>query len=170
MLRSHSLAELVIDAIRPQVTEILISANEYIHYFERFGVPVFQDLRPGFLGPLAGIETALTVVPDLEWVFCTPVDTPFLPPDLVSQLMNELVAKSALCAVPVHNGLRHPLHCLIHASLLQSLTNFLNSGERSVGFWLRKCGMVEVDIKAEPKSFININTHDDLKNIRLNDI
>ncbi len=166
-LGGSTLAELVMKVLKPQVQSIFISANSYSDYFEQFNYPVYKDIRQGFLGPLAGIETVLTKEPSIEWLFCTPVDTPFIPADLVIQLFRVIdESEDCLCAVPTHNGLRHPLHCLIHASLLPSLTEFLDSGERSVGFWLRKCGMKEVSISAEPRSFLNINTHSDLENAK----
>ncbi len=162
MLHSKSMVELVIEAIQPQVGRLFISANDYVDYYQQFPYPVFKDIRPGFLGPLAGIESVLTNVEDIEWLFCTPIDTPFIPTNLASQLLDAVKDAGAKCALPVNNGLQHSLHCLVHASLLPSLTEYLDSGGRSVGLWLKQCGTIEVEIKAEPKAFININTPDDL--------
>ncbi len=166
MLHSKSLAETVIEAIKPQVGNLYISANDYVDYYKQFPYPVFKDIRPGFLGPLAGIESVLTNVKDIEWLFCTPIDTPYIPADLAAQLLDAVRDAGGRCALPVNNGLPHSLHCLVHASLLPSLTEFLDSGGRSVGVWLRQCGLIEVEIKAEPKAFININTRDDLQSAR----
>ena len=106
--------------------------------------------------------------PSIEWLFCTTVDTPFFPLDLASQLLQEAEHNKKLCVMPVHNKMRYPLHSLIHSSLLPSLTAFLDSNERAVGYWLRQCGVLEVEIDAPFPAFENINTLEELSLLKRN--
>ena len=161
-LNDRPFAELVIGNLSKQVDEIVISANEYASYFKPFGFEVINDKREGFLGPLAGIESALIEIPDIQWLFCV------FPGDIVSVLLNKAKNNNRLCVMPVHNGRRYPLHSLIHASLLPSLSTFLDSGERAVGYWLRKCGVLEVEVEAPFPAFENINTLEELSLLKRN--
>lgn len=167
-LNNRPLAELVIGNLSKQVDDIVISANEYASYFKPFGFTVIKDKREGFLGPLAGIESVLIELPNTQWLFCATVDTPFFPSDLVSKLLQEAKDNNKLCVMPVHSGRRYPLHSLIHASLLPSLSTFLDSGERAVGYWLRKCGVLEIEVEAPFPAFENINTLEELSLLKRN--
>lgn len=167
-LNDRPFAELVIGNLSKQVDDIVISANEYASYFKPFGFEVIKDKREGFLGPLAGIESALIEIPDIQWLFCATVDTPFFPDDLVSVLLQKAKENNKLCVMPVHNGRRYPLHSLIHGTLLPSLSSFLDSGERAVGYWLRKCGVLEVEVEAPFPAFENINTLEELSLLKRN--
>ena len=96
-LNDRPFAELVIGNLSKQVDDIVISANEYASYFKPFGFEVIKDKREGFLGPLAGIESAFIEIPDIQWLFCATVDTPFFPGDLVSVLLKRLRITQTLC-------------------------------------------------------------------------
>lgn len=168
VLNDRSFAELVLDNLSKQVNNVIISANEYAEYFEQFNYPVVKDLRAGFLGPLAGIEAVLTKYPSIEWLFCSTIDTPYFPSNLVSTLLEEAKKNKKLCVMPVHNKIRYPLHSLIHSNLLPSLKTFLDSNERAVGYWLRKCGVLEVEINAPFPAFENINTLEELSLLKRN--
>lgn len=162
ILFGESLFEHVFRNISKQVDNIFISANEYAPYYQHYGCEVLPDKRAGHLGPLSGIETVMSNHPEAEWFFCTPVDTPFLPLDLVDQLFNAVMQGGHKAVFPVHNKIRHPLHCLIHRSLLPSLTEFLDRGERSAGYWLRSCQAKQLTIDGNSKAFSNINTIEEL--------
>lgn len=162
ILFGDSLFEHVYRNVSKQVDEVFISANEYAPYYQDYGCEVLPDKRPGHLGPLSGIETILLNHPEAEWFFCTPVDTPFIPLDLVDQLYKAVVREGLKAAFPIHNEIRHPLHCLIHRSLLPSLTEFLDRGERSAGYWLRNCQAKQLTIDGKPNAFSNINTIEEL--------
>lgn len=156
-----SLFDAMVGVVSGQVDRIVVSANTYSDFYKEKGFPVIEDDRDGFLGPLSGIESTLRHHPDIEWLFCTPVDTPFIPCDLVEKLYNYAEETKSAAVFPTHNGFREPLHCLVHRSLLSSLTEFLDSGERSVGFWLR--GVAKpMEITVSDISFANINTIEEL--------
>lgn len=161
-LNGVSLAEHVLLRIRPQVNDIVISANDYSSEYETFGFPVFQDLRSGHLGPLSGIETTFKSNPKINWLFCCPIDTPFIPLNLVSILFESISNSDASCAVISHNGKIEPLHCLLHARLLSPLSTFLDNGGRSVFEFLEAQSVIKVNVSFSDRDFLNLNTSDEL--------
>lgn len=161
-----TMAEQVIITMQPQVSELFISANDYSDFYRKFGFSVLEDKRPGYLGPLSGIESLLIEKPDIEWLFCATVDTPFFPPNLASELLELAVKNNVLCVTPIHNGNRHPLHSIINSKLFPSLTRFLDEGQRSAGYWLKQCGALEYQVDAPYPCFENINTPEELINFR----
>jgi molybdopterin-guanine dinucleotide biosynthesis protein A len=78
----------VLARLRPQVSDIVISANS--DRFGGFGAPVVADNVSGFQGPLAGVEAALTWIAanhaGVSSAVTVPGDTPFIPDDLVRRL------------------------------------------------------------------------------------
>jgi molybdopterin-guanine dinucleotide biosynthesis protein A len=88
----------VLDRLEPQVERVLISANGDAARFAGFGCPVVADAAPQ--GPLSGVLSALTVAAGMgaTHVVSTPVDTPFLPGDLVPQLL--LAAEGSPAGLP----------------------------------------------------------------------
>jgi molybdopterin-guanine dinucleotide biosynthesis protein A len=161
-LHGRALFDIVSSNLAPQVDKIIVSANEYAEYYRQKGYPVIEDLRQGFLGPLSGIESVLLSDSSLEWLFCCPVDTPFVPSRLVPELVAAARKTGAKAVTPVWGEFREHLHSLVHASLLPSLTEFLDGGERSVGFWLRRCDAVYMPFDADEFTFANINTLEEL--------
>ena len=49
----------VIDALRPQVSDVLINANRNHDRYGEFACPVIDDGDSGFRGPLAGMVSAM---------------------------------------------------------------------------------------------------------------
>ncbi len=158
----YSLASLALQRMHSQVNNILISANEYLSFYETFGYPVFADIRTGHLGPLAGIETLLTHC-SAEWVFCAPVDVPFYPNNIVLRLYESAKQESASCAYPVTALGDQPLFCLLHKSLLKNLTTYLNEDNHKVSNWLAKNNALKVFFATGEYDFVNINTPRDLE-------
>lgn len=156
-LFNKPLVEHVIDKLQPQVKTLFISANQYVEFYEKYGFSIIADERPDFSGPLAGLEAAMKNAIEYDWICCTPVDTPFIPSDLVIKLLSHATNKNANCAMVVHDQIKEPLLCLVHTKLLESLSNFLNEGHHSVGQWLQKENALEVDFKTDKSAFININ-------------
>ena len=80
----------VIERLKPQVAELIISANGDPARFSAFDLPVVEDRLGGYVGPLAGIlaglEWARTNRPRSRFAITAASDTPFLPADLVDRL------------------------------------------------------------------------------------
>jgi molybdopterin-guanine dinucleotide biosynthesis protein A len=151
--------------LQPQVGELMINANQNLAPYESFGVPVWPDEMQGHAGPLAGMHTGL-VHCTTEYMVTAPCDSPFLPTDLVERLADGLVDAGADLAVAVTGAgetrQAHPVFCLMKASLLQHLSEYLRDGGRKIDAWYASLKTVEVDF-ADEAAFRNINTIAELK-------
>jgi len=103
-LAGRPMVERVIEALRPQVGSLLLSANRNLDRYAAYGYPVVADELDGFQGPLAGVLSALRSVAT-EFMVAVPCDAPCLPPDLVQRLHASCLADTADAAV-VHDGRR----------------------------------------------------------------
>lgn len=152
----------VLEALRPQVRELMIIANRNPDRYAGFGAPVHPDSLPGFQGPLAGILTALERA-KTPLVLCVPCDTPALPADLARRLHAALESAGADAAV-AHDGVRmHPVICLLRRSLARRLAHGLEAGERRVQDWLGQQRLALADFSDAPQRFENFNTLEQLR-------
>ena len=150
----------VVERLEPQVAALALSANGDPARFAAFGLPVLPDTVPGQPGPLAGILAAL------EWaaalgasaVVSTPVDTPFLPRDLVARLA---AAGDLSRPVVVQTGaLVHPASAFWPVACRGALRAALDAGERRVRAFATAEGCRAVRFAAD--GLRNVNTPADL--------
>lgn len=140
-----------------QVGRIVICANRNVQAYAAFG-EVIADAQPGFLGPLAGIATALAACAT-PWLLTVPVDSPSFPPDLCRRLHAHAVA-GAVVAV-VHDGRRRePLFALYRREVAAWARDAL-SRNSPVWRWQDELGAVEVDFSGSAAELMNLNTPDD---------
>lgn len=152
------LIQSVIEKILPQVEHIIINANRNTAAYEAFGYPVISDTMNDFQGPLAGILAAMICAPT-KYIACVPCDGPMLSDTLVTRLASQLLENNAEIAV-AHDGNRlQPVYVLISTFLIDSLEQYLLSGERKIDRWYAQHNVTMVDFSDSPDSFININTH-----------
>ncbi|MBN9563124.1 MAG: molybdenum cofactor guanylyltransferase [Alphaproteobacteria bacterium] len=153
----------VIDALRPEVRWLAISANGDPARFSGFGAPVLPDGDTAGEGPLAGLAAGLAWAAGLgaEHVLTAPGDTPFLP----SGLARSLAPPPSFAA---RAGVDHPLVALWPVAVLDRLRAVLSApGSRAVAGFGREIGMRRVEFPASgPDPFMNINTPDDLATAR----
>ena len=163
--RNAPMALHVMLRLQPQVGELMINANQYLAPYESFGVPVWPDEIQGYAGPLAGMQTGL-IHCTTEYMVTAPCDSPFLPTDLVQRLADGLHEADADLAVAVTGTgatrQAHPVFCLMKASLLQHLSEYLRDGGRRIDAWYASLKIVEVAFDDEA-AFRNINTMAELK-------
>jgi len=161
-LRGVPMVRHVLDRLRPQVSEILINANQHRTEYEAFGHPVLADAIAGFAGPLAGLQVGLSHA-SYPLVATVPCDSPFLPSDLVTRLEAELTARGADLAVARTFDQPHPVFALVRRAVLPHLTHFLEQGGRKIDAWYATLSTVEVGFDDEADAFRNINTADELQ-------
>ncbi len=165
-LNGLPLIEHVINALKPQVTELLINANRYLARYEQYGYPVVPDQNDDYLGPLSGILASLQAV-KTDYIFITPCDVPLLYPEIVKRMWDNLSNEPSQPCV-AHDGQRiQPLFALLHKSLIDNLQQFLNHGERKAEIWITKLNPIIVDFSDQAECFININDPDDLSCIEI---
>ena len=161
LLRGRPMVEWVLERLKPQVTEVVISANQHQADYARYGCRVVSDEIGGFAGPLAGLHAGLKVNVH-PFLVTVPCDSPFLPRDLVSRLHAALVANHADLAVAKTGDQPHPVFALVRESLSAHLAGFLEGGGRKIDAWYAALKVVEVPFDDEAEAFSNINTRDEL--------
>tara|TARA_R110002051_G_scaffold59812_1_gene109728 strand:+ start:207 stop:815 length:609 start_codon:yes stop_codon:yes gene_type:complete len=121
------------------------------------GLDSIDDALSGQLGPLAGIHAAMRWAERLgcPTVVTAPVDTPFLPQDLVVRL-----TEAGAPAVAQSLGRIHGVCGLWPVKDASGLEAFLESGQRKVETWVNSIGARPVDFAAPERRdpFFNINT------------
>ncbi len=154
--------------LSPQVGPVLINANRNLAAYESFGAPVWPDPMADFQGPLAGWLAGLERC-ETPFMVVVPCDSPNFPADLVPRLADALVrddADIAMAATREEERLQpQPVFCLLKASLLESLLQYLNAGERKIDRWTagHRCALVVFD---EAQAFANANTLDKLQRLQ----
>ena len=151
----------VLARLEPQVDRVLISANGDPARFAGLGCPVVADAVPQ--GPLSGVLAALTAAAGqgATHLVSTPVDTPFLPGDLVPQLL--LAAEEApegLAFAADATG-DHPATAIWPTGLAPALADFLADGRAKVTGFADAHGAARAQFP-DPRAFLNLNTPADL--------
>ena len=149
----------VLDRLAPQVAALAISANGDPARFAAFGCPVLPDADA--LGPLSGILAGLRWAADggASALVSAPVDAPFLPGDLVPQL---LLAGEGRLTLATSGGRDHPVVALWPVALADDLGRFLASGVKpKVTDFADAQGAARARFP-DPQAFLNLNTPEDL--------
>lgn len=151
----------VLDRLEPQVERVLISANGDAARFSAFGCPVVEDAVPQ--GPLSGVLAALTVAAAMgaTHLVSAPVDTPFLPGDLVPQLLFAAERSPVGLALASDATGDHPATAIWPVGLAPALAAFLASGEAKVTRFTAAQGAAWAKFP-DPRAFLNLNTPEDL--------
>lgn len=154
--------------LSPQVGLVLINANRNLAAYESFGAPVWPDPLADFQGPLAGWLAGIERC-ETPYLVVVPCDSPHFPVDLVQRLADALVredADIAMAATREDGRVQvQPVFCLLKASLLESLLQYLNAGERKIDRWTarHRCTQVVFD---DPRAFANANTLEELQRLQ----
>lgn len=156
-LNNKPLIEHIIGCIRPQVDDIVISANRNIDHYKKYADKVIEDIDVGFNGPLSGI-VACTDECDHEWILVVPCDIPQLPDDLVKKLCG--TDNSQL--IVAESNERRQLVFLMHRSLKENLNDFLKQGHKKAMSWIELQTPKVVTFENNDGEFLNINTPDKL--------
>ena len=151
----------VIARLMPQVSTILVNANQNTERYASLGHPVVPDAVGGFAGPLAGLHAGLSHT-KTPFAVTVPCDSPFLPDDLVARLAEGLQRGDAQLAVARTGDQPHPVFALVRADVLPHLANFLAGGGRKIDAWYAALRVVEAPFDDCADAFRNINTRDEL--------
>jgi molybdopterin-guanine dinucleotide biosynthesis protein A len=151
----------VLDRLGPQVDSVILSANGDAARFSGLGCPVVADGLS--LGPLSGILSALRHAETFgaTHLVSTPVDTPFLPTDLVARLQAAAAhAPEGLATARTVDG-DHPATALWPTALAPALARYLAEGRAKVAGFTEAHQAVRADFP-DALSFLNLNTPDEL--------
>ncbi|KQT54122.1 hypothetical protein ASG43_00360 [Aureimonas sp. Leaf454] len=152
----------VLQAVPAEVDPVILNTFDSEAY-GAFGLPSVADRRPGFAGPLAGIE-AVGLSPCLQHAGVThllvlPGDTPFLTRRVVEALIG---SPGPRIRVARHRDQLQPTVALWPMAALQGLSAFLDAPRRhAIRAYLDEAGHEPVDIEGDDP-FFNVNTPADL--------
>ena len=150
----------VIDALRPQVSDVLINANRNHDRYGEFACPVIDDGDSDFRGPLAGMVSAMRAA-RTPYIAVVPCDSPLIGGGVVERLYAAAASSGAPIAA-AHDGERlQPVFALLSCDLLDDLAGYLDDGERKIDRWYDRHRYVSVDFSDVAESFANINAPDD---------
>jgi molybdopterin-guanine dinucleotide biosynthesis protein A len=161
-LHGRPLIEHVIDALRPQVGSLLVSANRNRDVYASYGYPVIADVMGDYDGPLAGMLSTMRAA-GTAYILTAPCDAPSIPADLARRLAAALAGANAVAAAVSLQGQLQPVFALLHRSLADDLEQRLKQGERGAGDWLRRHRAVPVDFSDAAGAFMNINSLQELQ-------
>mgnify|MGYP001544312870 FL=1 len=161
-LDGRPMIEHILNLVTPQVNAVIINANRNQQVYADSGHPVISDNMTDYQGPLAGFAAALAAT-DTDYIMTLPCDGPYVPADLASRLSAAIIENDAELAV-AHDGQRmQPVYALIPRSLLGSLQDFLDAGDRKIDLWYARHDTALADFSDVIDTFFNINTDDDLR-------
>ncbi|MEN8710807.1 MAG: molybdenum cofactor guanylyltransferase MobA [Arenicellales bacterium] len=160
-LDGKPLIEHILELVTPQVSAVIINANRNQQVYADLGHPVISDNMADYQGPLAGFAVALAAC-NTDYIMTLPCDGPYVPVDLVSRLSAAMKDNDAELAVAYDGQRMQPVYALIPRSLLGSLQEFLDAGDRKIDLWYARHNTALADFSDVIDTFFNINTEDDL--------
>ena len=167
-LGGKSILRHVIERIAPQVDTLILNANGDAGRFAEYGLPVVGDVIDGYAGPLAGILTGLewasVNAPSCEWVVTFATDAPFVPKNLVAELLNSIEANGADMACAMSKDRTHPPFAIWPIRLKDALrAAMIDEGMRKIDLWTSRYKIDHVPFEGEGiDPFFNINNPDNL--------
>ncbi|HWY93775.1 MAG TPA: molybdenum cofactor guanylyltransferase MobA [Steroidobacteraceae bacterium] len=157
-----------LERLRPQVTALMLNANRNLPAYQAMGAPVYPDEITDYPGPLAGMLAGLSNC-RTPYLVTVPCDTPNFPLDLVTRLADALASMDAAMATAytLEDGRprAQPVFCLMRASLRDSLSAFVESGERKTGLFAAKHHGAKV-VFNDAAAFANANTLEELAKLQ----
>ena len=160
------LIERVIRVMQSVFQHLILVTNNPAEY-SYLELPMYGDLIND-LGPLGGVYTALTVIPDNTGFFVA-CDMPFLNRDLILHMVEALDDFDAV--VPRISGELETLHTLYSKRCLPSIRRLIDLRKYQIGMFFPEVSVCYIDesriryFDPELKSFININKPQELRRI-----
>lgn len=151
--KNKPLVEYVIDAVKDQVDDIIISANRNITSYKRYSANVIGDATEDYLGPLAGIAACLRYC-KYERVLVVACDMPNLPDNLVARLLSKTQHHCiSIATVAGH----HQLALIIKGNMTESVQQCLNNKQLKLIRWVESAPYITVSFDDIPNAFVNVN-------------
>lgn len=155
-LNGRPMVQYVLQALRPQVGQILINANRNQAQYAEFGYDVVPDRVGEYFGPLAGMLSAMRVA-TTPLILTVPCDSPLVAADLGQRLLGALIREDAEISA-AHDGTRlHPVFAALRRDLWSSLEAYLAGGERKIDRWFARHRLAIADFSDCAENFLNVN-------------
>lgn len=149
-------------SLRPLVSRLLISCNRNLDRYRNFGDSVVTDSRSPCEGPLAGLEAASKDL-TTPLLLVSPCDMPGVSEAVFARLRDTITtpatsADKGFDAVYLFSGGREHYLCLaLRREALAGITDYLDSGRRSVKGWLSTLDTRGIHIDLPQDALCNIN-------------
>ncbi len=167
-LANNKLIEHVINKIESYFPKILIVSNDSNLKIENKKIKIIKDCIEGYLGPLAGVLSAIKYANSYKnkykWIITFPCDTPFFNRIIIKKMFEKINLAEEKIYFIKEKKQRHNIFGMWSTSLEKTLEDDLNNNFRKVDLWADKigCNFIEKDIQSK-NEFLNINTKEDLK-------
>jgi molybdopterin-guanine dinucleotide biosynthesis protein A len=146
--------------------EIVLNVNSNEDQFLKTGLHLIKDELENFQGPLAGIYSSMKWVlenrKNIEWIFTSPSDTPFLNKSLVNKFLSTNYNNKTNIVIAKSSNKTHPVIGFWHISLIKSLEEFLGTDNRKIMHWVEQQNYEILNFENK-NNFFNINTQADLE-------
>ena len=161
-----SILDRIIQNFKKLKIEMVLNVNSNEDEFLKTGLHLIKDELENFQGPLAGICSSMKWVlenrKNIEWIFTSPSDTPFLNKNLVNKFLSTDYNNKTKIVIAKSSNKTHPVIGFWHISLIKSLEEFLAKENRKIMHWVE--GQNYEILNFENKNnFFNINTKADLE-------
>jgi molybdopterin-guanine dinucleotide biosynthesis protein A len=158
--RGRTLLSRTLEALGGGFREILISHPRDDARFFEWGIRPIHDLRPGFLGPLAGLE-ALLAAASSEWLLSLPVDLRDIPTGLCETLADHVADHGS--TIHDADGDQPLVTLWAVAAARKTIAAALDRNEGAVHRLTRDLGLSVHDLS--PQRLGNLNTPKDFSGI-----
>ncbi len=144
--------------------EVIIVTNQK-ELFSGLNAKIYEDLIPN-RGAIIGLYTGL-FYSSFQYSFCVACDMPFLNEKVIRYLISNIEDEDVILP-KTYDGFQ-PLHAIYSKNCQEAIKKILNEGKNKIlDFYpLVKVKIIEEDkfknLDPELKSFININTPEELK-------
>ena len=136
-------------------TTIIISANRNLSAYQQLGVEVVSDQRENYCGPLSGIESVMEKFQNHKvdrWIVY-PVDSINVPINYLKQMLELNENQTGYILQDQQPHFAHLSIASIHQA---SLSDYLNSEQRSIKGWLRQINAIPI-MNLGDETIANIN-------------
>ena len=156
--------EITSSLLRKHFNKVWLSTNNPEIFFY-LGLPMIGDII-NFRGPMTGIYSALVCTGTPE-VFVTACDMPFISDEVINLVKNSYKGQDAV--IPVFHGNIEPLVGIYSNKIKDRMEEIIKSERRAIRdllydinvYYIQEEEVLRVD--PEGRSFVNINTREDLQ-------
>ena len=164
-LNNISILDRIIQNFKKLKMELVLNVNSNEDQFLKTGLHLIKDELKNFQGPLAGIHSSMKWVlankKNIEWIFTSPSDTPFLSKSLVNKFLSTNYNNKTNIVIAKSFNKTHPVIGLWHISLIKCLEEFLATNNRKIMHWVEQQNYEFLNFEYK-NYFFNINTQADL--------
>jgi len=164
-LNNISILDRIIQNFKKLKMELVLNVNSNEDQFLKTGLHLIKDEHENFQGPLAGIYSSMKWTlenrKNIEWIFTSPSDTPFIDNSLVNKFLKTKYIDKTKIILANSSNKTHPVIGMWHISLFKSLEDFLVKENRKIMLWVEEQNYEILNFENKIY-FFNINYKEDI--------